>query len=62
MRFLASLIALAFVGCSTTHHPTTQAKTTRPESTALNKPIPVPPEMERRDIQDPDPYLYPEGQ
>lgn len=61
MRYLASLIALAIVGCSTTHHPTTQAATTRPESTALNKPIPVPPEMERRDIEEPDPLLSPDG-
>ena len=61
MRYLTPLIVLAIVGCFTTDQRATQPQPTGPESTTLNKPIPVPPEMERRDIMEPNPYLRPEG-
>jgi hypothetical protein len=60
MRYFAMLAVLVAVGCSMGQRPVTR-NAAQPESTALNKPIPIPPDMERRDIQDPNRYLYPEG-
>ena len=61
MRFCAMpLLLTAAVGCSAARTSIPQTRAEQAKSAALAKPVPVPPEMERRDITEPNPYLYPE--